>query len=126
MIIVAVLCLAVLSIALVLVAVTLKSRSVATLNFMICVFAGVVVQPWDTLSLEPPVNEDLRLLWIAALIWAFLFLACIVTLIYCIIITKEKKPPKHSQKRRKRRKRKSRREVQNDQIEPVEDQEEEM
>jgi hypothetical protein len=102
MMIFAILALAIFSIGLFLVAVALRSRSVATMNFMICVVAGAVIQPWSTLKLSPPVREDERIAWIAAVVWTFIFLASGSALIYCKIATREKKDSKQRKRRRRR------------------------
>ena len=100
--IIAVLALAVFSIGLFLVSVALRSKSVATMNFMICVVAGAVIQPWSTLKLTPPVQEDERIAWIAAVVWMFIFLASASALIYCKIATREKSESKQRKRRRRR------------------------
>jgi len=102
--------LAFISIGLLVVAIALRSRSVATLNFMICVAAGVPIAPWDTFrSLHPPANEDLHLDWLAALIWSVISCAAVLALIFCLIVTipKEAKRPRE-RKRKKRRRSRSR------------------
>ncbi|HWB61045.1 MAG TPA: hypothetical protein VG733_16265 [Chthoniobacteraceae bacterium] len=109
--IISVLAVAVVSIVLVLMAVALKSRSVAFLNFMICLVAEVCVQPWSALALHPPTDEQLRLSWIMAVIGSFLLLMSIAAAIYCVIASKPKSLSKRggpgSKRRKKRRKRKS-------------------
>ena len=98
-----ILTLAIASIGMCLGAVALRSRSVATLNFMICLGAAAVIQPWATLAIKPPVNEDGRLDWITAVIWTFIFTASVAGLIYCLFVTRTAKPPKRRKRRRRSR-----------------------
>ena len=101
--IIAVLVLAVVSIGLLLVSMALRSRSVATLNFVICLAAAVVIQPWESFAIHPPSDEDMRLSWVAMLIWTFIFSASFLALIFCLIATMEKKEPKRRKRRRRSR-----------------------
>jgi membrane-bound ClpP family serine protease len=103
MMIIVVLAVAVLSIGLFLMAVTLPSRSIAALNFMICLVAGAVIQPWSTFALHPPANEDDRLYWIAAMIWTLIFSASVIGGIYCLFVTRQQKPLKRGKRRRRSR-----------------------
>jgi hypothetical protein len=100
-----VLALAFVSMALVLVAVAQRSRSVATLNFIICLFSAPAILPWFPPTMHPPDNEDLRVCWIAGVIWIFIFSASVLALIYCVIahkLTSEASRGKHGKRRRRR------------------------
>jgi len=94
------------SVSLLIVAVTLRSRSVATLNFLMCFAAAILIQPWSSLTIHPPIDPELRTDWVATMLWIFIFTTSFVGWIYCSTITAEKKPPS---KRRKRKRRSSRR-----------------
>jgi hypothetical protein len=111
MFIVSIFALAVISIALAIVAIALRSRSVAILNFVISLASGVPIQPWATFSLHPPTDPDMRMNWLGALIWSGVSIAAVCTLVYCLIITMEKRNPKRPVRRKRRRRRRSRREL---------------
>ena len=105
MLIASVLALSSVSIGLFVVAIILRSRSVAIMNFTICFIAMFVLQPWSTLAIQPPRDEDMRLSWIAAWVWVFIAAGSVFAFIYTLFINKEKVPQRSRGKRRKRRRR---------------------
>lgn len=105
--IITILALAVIEIALFIVSVMLRSRSVATLNFIICLTAGCFIWPWANFGAHPPRDEELRLNWIAGMASATLFGASILVLGVCLIITRQSSPPPRSKRSKRRKHRKS-------------------
>lgn len=107
MVIITVLALAAIEIALFVVSVILRSRSVATMNLIICLTAGCFIWPWANFGTHPPRDEELRLNWIAGMASATLFGVSILVLIYCLIITRPTAPPPKSKRGKRRKHRKS-------------------
>lgn len=92
----------VISVALMLCATVLRSKSLSTLNLFIWSGITFLVAPWSTLSSVPPVDSDARLEWDAALVWAAFFAFAVLTLIYCsIAVRMANKPPKSRRRRRR-------------------------
>ena len=87
------------SIGLLIASVSLRSISLATLNFCIWLLYTFAVQPWSNYSSTPPNDPELRLFWEATLIWMLFFVASVIVMIICAILRRPVKPPR----RRKRR-----------------------
>jgi hypothetical protein len=90
------------SICLLIVSCTLRSKSVAILNLIICAGAGIMAQPWNNLHRHPPADPDGYTAWFVAVLWTLFSPLSICGLIYVLIVNGLKSAPKRGRRRRKR------------------------